>query len=158
MEPQEKVESRDSPEEKSPRLDDLGGSVSLTTTESENSPENEEVTDSQTATDTVQPATPTSHQPVDDHQPDPLGQEIVEPTKVSQSSPVSVDQVDKDQKSSTTLDSGQLPGADIYQVKWIGWGPGDPSGQNATPKTGIVTQNINGPCPLLSIVNILLLR
>jgi len=152
MEPQEKVESRDSPEEKSPRLDDLGGSVSLTTTETENSLENEEVTDSNTAIDTVQSATPAS-KPVDDLQHDPLGQEVVEPSKVSQSC-----SADKDEKCGTTLDSGQLPGADIYHVKWIGWGPGDPSVQNAAPKTGIVTQNINGPCPLLSIVNILLLR
>ena len=71
MEPQEKVESRDSPEEKSPRLDDLGGSVSLTTTETENSLENEEVTDSNTAIDTVQSATPAS-KPVDNLQVWPL--------------------------------------------------------------------------------------
>ena len=73
MEPQEKVESRDSPEEKSPRLDDLGGSVSLTTTETENSLENEEVTDSNTAIDTVQSATPAS-KPVEDLQVWPLTQ------------------------------------------------------------------------------------
>ena len=71
MEPQEKVDSRDSPEEKSPRLDDLGGSVSLTTTETENSLENEEVTDSKTAIDTVQSATPAS-KPVEDLQVWPL--------------------------------------------------------------------------------------
>jgi len=39
----------------------------------------------------------------------------------------------------------------VYHVKWVGWG-------QAHSKTPIVTQNENGPCPLLSIVNILLLR
>ena len=56
-----------------------------------------------------------------------------------------------------------VDGGDIYHVKWIGWGPtaaaAEASGGNAGgQKTGIVTQNVNGPCPLLSIVNILLLR
>jgi len=37
----------------------------------------------------------------------------------------------------------------IYHVKWVGWGKAN---------TAIITQNENGPCPLLSIVNVLLLR
>ena len=37
----------------------------------------------------------------------------------------------------------------IYQVKWIGWR------SNRVP---IITQNSNGPCPMLAIANILLLR
>ena len=38
---------------------------------------------------------------------------------------------------------------EIYQVKWVGW--------NET-RCPIVTQKWNGPCPLLSMVNVLLLR
>jgi len=41
----------------------------------------------------------------------------------------------------------------IYHVKWIGYRAAD-----AIRRVGIVTQNENGPCPLLSIVNVLLLR
>ena len=37
----------------------------------------------------------------------------------------------------------------IFQVKWIGWR------SNSVP---IITQNSNGPCPMLAIANILLLR
>ena len=37
----------------------------------------------------------------------------------------------------------------IFQVKWIGWR------SNRVP---IITQNSNGPCPMLAIANILLLR
>lgn len=37
----------------------------------------------------------------------------------------------------------------IYHVKWIRWG---------AKNVAIITQNENGPCPLLSIVNVLLLR
>jgi hypothetical protein len=37
----------------------------------------------------------------------------------------------------------------VYQVKWVTF---------HGKKTAIITQNENGPCPLLSIVNVLLLR
>merc|ERR1719220_2866117 len=37
----------------------------------------------------------------------------------------------------------------IYQVKWVTWGK---------VKCPVITQNENGPCPLISIVNVLLLR
>ena len=37
----------------------------------------------------------------------------------------------------------------VYHVKWIGWN---------SNKTPIVTQNSNGPCPMLAIANVLLLR
>ena len=37
----------------------------------------------------------------------------------------------------------------VYHVKWIGWN---------SNKTPIITQNSNGPCPMLAITNILLLR
>ena len=40
----------------------------------------------------------------------------------------------------------------IYHVKWIGWT------NSGSRRIGIMTQNENGPCPLLSIVNVLLLR
>lgn len=44
------------------------------------------------------------------------------------------------------------PGERIHHVKWIAYADA------STPKTPIVTQNENGPCPLLAIVNVLLLR
>merc|ERR1719376_1602228 len=37
----------------------------------------------------------------------------------------------------------------IYQVKWVVW---------RKVKCPVITQNENGPCPLISIVNVLLLR
>ncbi|NXD31163.1 MINY1 hydrolase, partial [Spelaeornis formosus] len=43
----------------------------------------------------------------------------------------------------------QPPGQDFYCVKWIRW-----KGQ----RTPVVTQSENGPCPLLAIVNVLLLQ
>ena len=37
----------------------------------------------------------------------------------------------------------------IYHVKWIGW---------HDTRCPIIMQNVNGPCPLLSMINVLLLR
>ncbi len=37
----------------------------------------------------------------------------------------------------------------IYHVKWVGWN---------SKKIPIITQNANGPCPMLAIANVLLLR
>ena len=37
----------------------------------------------------------------------------------------------------------------LYHVKWIGWN---------SQQVPIVTQNANGPCPMLAILNVLLLR
>ena len=37
----------------------------------------------------------------------------------------------------------------VYHVKWIGWNK---------KKVPIITQNANGPCPMLAIANVLLLR
>jgi hypothetical protein len=36
-----------------------------------------------------------------------------------------------------------------YQLKWINW---------KSNKTPIITQNSNGPCPLLAIINVLILK
>jgi hypothetical protein len=36
-----------------------------------------------------------------------------------------------------------------YQLKWINWN---------SNKTPIITQNSNGPCPLLAIINVLILK
>jgi len=46
------------------------------------------------------------------------------------------------------IDTPDTPSS-IYQVKWVVWG------ESRSP---IITQNENGPCPLISIVNVLLLR
>ena len=43
----------------------------------------------------------------------------------------------------------------IYHVKWVGWRR---NSSDPLRRIGIITQNENGPCPLLSIVNVLLLR
>ena len=50
-------------------------------------------------------------------------------------------------ESSKSNTSSELD--NIYQVKWIGWR------SNSVP---IITQNSNGPCPMLAMANILLLR
>uniref|UniRef100_A0A1I8FMF6 Ubiquitin carboxyl-terminal hydrolase n=1 Tax=Macrostomum lignano TaxID=282301 RepID=A0A1I8FMF6_9PLAT len=50
---------------------------------------------------------------------------------------------------SITIDSAGTDSSDIYHVKWI---------RHAGKQHPVVTQNINGPCPLLAIANILLLR
>ncbi|KAM4037115.1 ubiquitin carboxyl-terminal hydrolase MINDY-2 [Anomaloglossus baeobatrachus] len=42
----------------------------------------------------------------------------------------------------------RFPGQPVYHIKWIRWK------EQSTP---IVTQNENGPCPLLAIINVLLL-
>ena len=73
--------------------------------------------------------------------------------------------------TSATLGSPTtLSKSSIYQVKWISSnniekltkdvGPtvSDPAAANHSSKIAIVTQNENGPCPLLSIVNVLLLQ
>ena len=78
--------------------------------------------------------------------------------------------------AATSVTSG-LPTTDstsIYQVKWITNNPSERatkenktaqpnennSSTNSAPpgKIGIVTQNENGPCPLLSLVNVLLIQ
>ena len=63
-----------------------------------------------------------------------------------------VEQRDSPEEKAPRLEeepSSELETDDVYHVKWVSW--------QAT-RTPIVTQNENGPCPLLSIVNILLLR
>ena len=63
-----------------------------------------------------------------------------------------------------------ISNASVYHVKWINGSQIDkvvtdvasnmkePNSSNQSTKIAIVTQNENGPCPLLSIVNVLLLR
>ncbi|XP_043533383.1 ubiquitin carboxyl-terminal hydrolase MINDY-2 isoform X2 [Chiloscyllium plagiosum] len=43
----------------------------------------------------------------------------------------------------------RFPGQSVYHIKWIKW---------KTENTPIITQNENGPCPLLAIMNVLLLE
>lgn len=66
-----------------------------------------------------------------------------EPEKSKDSSPSDIP------VPSSSSDVPDSPSSFIYQVKWVKWKGG---------KYAIITQNENGPCPLLSIVNILLLR
>ena len=54
---------------------------------------------------------------------------------------------------STTTTTTSLPLVDLnqeYHLKWIRW--------KGALKLPVVTQNANGPCPLLAIINVLLLR
>ena len=53
----------------------------------------------------------------------------------------------KGASTESSNDSSELD--NIYQVKWIGW---------RSTRVPIITQNSNGPCPMLAIANILLLR
>lgn len=41
-----------------------------------------------------------------------------------------------------------------YKIKYIKWPPGDPSAGSIP----VLLQDVNGPCPLIAIANILLLR
>ena len=56
-------------------------------------------------------------------------------------------------KKSSTVESSSQQEVDvskqIYHVKWIGW---------HDTRCPIIMQNVNGPCPLISITNVLLLR
>ncbi|XP_032801377.1 ubiquitin carboxyl-terminal hydrolase MINDY-2 [Petromyzon marinus] len=56
----------------------------------------------------------------------------------------------KQQQQQTTAVAAKdkYPGQSIYHIKWIKW-----KGES----TAIITQNENGPCPLLAIMNVLLL-
>ena len=67
-------------------------------------------------------------------------QTLVETPKKSSSSGKT-----RENENSTSDDQNNI----IFQVKWIGWR------SNRVP---IITQNSNGPCPMLAIANILLLR
>ena len=54
------------------------------------------------------------------------------------------------EKGASTESSNESSEMDnIYHVKWISWN---------SNKIPIVTQNSNGPCPMLAIANVLLLR
>ncbi len=60
---------------------------------------------------------------------------------------------DKCPVNTTTTTTTSLPLVDLnqeYHLKWIRW--------KGALKLPVVTQNANGPCPLLAIINVLLLR
>ncbi|XP_078478382.1 ubiquitin carboxyl-terminal hydrolase MINDY-2 isoform X1 [Lampetra planeri] len=54
----------------------------------------------------------------------------------------------KHQQQTAVAAKEKFPGQSIYHIKWIKW-----KGES----TAIITQNENGPCPLLAIMNVLLL-
>lgn len=41
-----------------------------------------------------------------------------------------------------------------YKIKFIQW----PPGASSPRRVGVLCQDINGPCPLIAIINVLLLR
>ncbi|XP_065306906.1 ubiquitin carboxyl-terminal hydrolase MINDY-2-like isoform X1 [Dermacentor albipictus] len=51
--------------------------------------------------------------------------------------------------TSCTSPSIEQPPQSVYQIKWVRWN---------NQKTPIVTQNENGPCPLIAIINVLTLK
>lgn len=53
-----------------------------------------------------------------------------------------------DEEDGREAGTERYPGQSVYHIKWMGWK------EQSTP---IVTQNENGPCPLLAIMNVLLL-
>ena len=53
------------------------------------------------------------------------------------------------ESSAESNESTSVEMDNIYHVKWIQWN---------SSKIPIVTQNSNGPCPMLAIANVLLLR
>ncbi|OQV19989.1 Protein FAM63A [Hypsibius exemplaris] len=53
-----------------------------------------------------------------------------------------------ERSSATTAGADQSPEASIYQIKWISF---------RGSSVPVVTQNHNGPCPLIALVNVLLL-
>ncbi|XP_071956169.1 ubiquitin carboxyl-terminal hydrolase MINDY-2-like isoform X3 [Antedon mediterranea] len=61
------------------------------------------------------------------------------------------DKENNSKKESTVLssDSGATPAVNVYHIKWIKWN---------NEKTPIITQNENGPCPLIALMNVLILR
>jgi len=103
-------------------------------------------TDSETSTDTN-----STHPSASPQSTDLKLKEVDDSTIItSESSPgetdVLKDPVDGPEQEEAT-DSNDNPS--IYHVKWIVW---------KSEKTAIITQNENGPCPLLSILNVLLLQ
>ncbi|XP_048418887.2 ubiquitin carboxyl-terminal hydrolase MINDY-2 isoform X2 [Stegostoma tigrinum] len=55
----------------------------------------------------------------------------------------------KDGVAKPSSSKERFPGQSVYHIKWIKW---------KTENTPIITQNENGPCPLLAIMNVLLLE
>lgn len=51
--------------------------------------------------------------------------------------------------TSCTSPSAEQPPQSVYHIKWVRWN---------NQKTPIVTQNENGPCPLIAIINVLTLK
>ena len=74
------------------------------------------------------------------------------PTEAVEATEATVAKVAMLSKESSAESSGQDSSVsmdNVYHVKWIGWNK---------QKLPIITQNANGPCPMLAIANVLLLR
>eukprot|EP00062_Callorhinchus_milii_P002299 gi/632938352/ref/XP_007904636.1/ PREDICTED: protein FAM63B isoform X2 [Callorhinchus milii] len=55
---------------------------------------------------------------------------------------------DSGDKAKPSSSKDRFPGQSVYHIKWIKW---------KAENTPVITQNENGPCPLLAIMNVLLL-
>uniref|UniRef100_T1J1K6 Ubiquitin carboxyl-terminal hydrolase n=1 Tax=Strigamia maritima TaxID=126957 RepID=T1J1K6_STRMM len=64
-------------------------------------------------------------------------------------SPSECGQGDGHARASTSAARAPSPELSVYHVKWIKW---------KENKTAIITQNENGPCPLIAIMNLLILK
>ena len=76
-------------------------------------------------------------------EPEVIADEAVEVTAEAVKATLSKESsAESSQESAASMDN-------VYHVKWIGWNK---------QKLPIITQNANGPCPMLAIANVLLLR
>ena len=81
------------------------------------------------------------HEETGSNEPVEIAQEVTQETR-------QIPSISKEASAESSTDSTSEMD-NVYHVKWIGWN---------SNKTPIVTQNSNGPCPMLAIANILLLR
>ena len=78
-----------------------------------------------------------------------IGSTSEQAVPVDEGSDVAVGNKDKTESAESATDPEKQVLESLYHIKWIKW-----KGIN----TPIITQNENGPCPLLAIVNVLLLQ
>ncbi|XP_048187654.1 ubiquitin carboxyl-terminal hydrolase MINDY-2 isoform X2 [Perognathus longimembris pacificus] len=68
--------------------------------------------------------------------------------RVARAAPLCREEDGEDSAQVLAASKERFPGQSVYHIKWIQW---------KEENTPIITQNENGPCPLLAILNVLLL-
>ena len=83
----------------------------------------------------------------------PTKEAVIVADEATELTVATVAKLSKESSAESSQESGASAAAadmdNVYHVKWIGWNK---------KKVPIITQNANGPCPMLAIANILLLR